>query len=138
MPGFETMADGSTRLFIELTKPVAYEAKVARNSITYVLKGAHVERRNNYNPLITVHFNTPVVSARLVPHGKDLFFIVDLRAQVQPTAAMDAAKESGAVLRIEFPKGNYLPKTDLAVPPVASASPASPDAGPAAPTAPRN
>jgi hypothetical protein len=114
MPGFETLADGSTRLFVQLTRPVAYDTKVARGTITYVLKGAHVDRRNNYNPLVTVHFNTPVTSARLVPHGQDLWFVVELRAPVQPTVAMDAAKDGGAMLRVEFAPGNYLP--ELAAP----------------------
>jgi hypothetical protein len=114
MPGFETLADGSTRLFVELSQPVPYDTKKAAGSITYVLKGAHVDRRNNYNPLVTVHFNTPVTSARLVPHGKDLWFVVELRANVAPTVAMDTAKEGTAMLRIEFPKGDYLPPAPAA------------------------
>ena len=73
-----------------------------------MLPGAHVDRFNNYNPLVTVHFNTPVTSARLVPHGQDLWFVIDLRANVQPTVAMDAAKDGAAMMRIEFPKGEYL------------------------------
>jgi hypothetical protein len=109
LPGFETLADGSTRLFVELSRPVPYDTKVAPGTITYVLKGTHVDRRNNRNPLVTVHFNTPVTSARLVPHGTDLWFVVDLRANVQPTVVMDAAKDGAAMLRIEFPKGDYLP-----------------------------
>jgi hypothetical protein len=115
MPGFEALADGSTRLFVELSKPVAYDAlaggqaHLAHDGIVYVLRGVHVDRRNNYNPLVTLHFNTPVASAQLVPHGKDLWFVVDLRAHVLPTATMDAAKDGGAMLRIEFPKGSYLP-----------------------------
>jgi hypothetical protein len=116
MPGFETLADGSTRLFVELTKPVAYDTKAGSRAITYVLKGAHVDRRNNQNPLITVHFNTPVASARLVPHGRDLWFVVDLRANVQPTATMDATKDGEATLRVAFPKGDYLPPEKSAPP----------------------
>jgi hypothetical protein len=88
-----------------------------------VLKGAHVGKRNNYNPLVTVAFNTPVTSARLTPHGRDLWFVVALRADVQPTVTMDAAKEGGAVLRIEFPKGDYVPSASA---PAASASDSSP------------
>jgi hypothetical protein len=109
LPGFETMGDGSTRLFVELSKPVAYDTKVSGSRITYVLKGAHAGRRNNTNPLVTVHFNTPVTSARLVPHGQDLWFVVQLRAKVQPAVTMDAAKDGSAVMRIEMPKGDYLP-----------------------------
>jgi hypothetical protein len=108
VPGFETLADGSTRLFVELSQPVKYEAKATSASFTCVLKGAHVDRRNNYNPLVTIHFNTPVTSARLVPHGADLWLVASLRAKVSPTVTMDAAKEGGAMLRIEFPKGDYV------------------------------
>jgi hypothetical protein len=130
MPGFEMNADGSSQLFVELTKPVQYDTKASRGSIVYVLKGAQVEKRNNFNPLVTVHFNTPVTSARLVPRGKDLWFVVDLRASVQPTVTMDAAKEGGAVLRITFPSGSWLPMQKIGPapsptpPPAASGAPA--------------
>jgi hypothetical protein len=110
VPGFETLADGSTRLFLELGKPVPYDAKVAKGVLTYVLRGVRTDRRNNTNPLVTVHFNTPVTSARLVPHGRDLWFVVSLRADVRPTVTMGAAKEGGAVLSIEFAKGDYGPR----------------------------
>lgn len=108
LPGFEMLADGSTRLFVELSRPVTYESRAGHGSITYVLKDARVDRRNNQNPLVTVHFNTPVTSARLVPHGRDLWFVIALRSSVRPTVAMDAGKDGGAVMRIEFPKGNYV------------------------------
>jgi hypothetical protein len=120
MAGFETLGDGSTRLFVELTKPVTYDTKAGRAAITYVLKGVRVDRRNNQNPLVTVHFNTPVASARLVPHGRDLWFVVDLRANVQPTVAMDASKDGTTLLRVAFPKGEYLP-----APPAAASAPAA-------------
>jgi hypothetical protein len=141
LPGFETLGDGSTRLFVLMSKPVQWEAKPAPGTLTYVLKGAHVDKRNNYNPLVTVHFNTPVTSARLVPHGKDLWFVVDLRSQTTPTVAMDAAKDGGAMLRIEFPKGDYLPGGATAPPPPpapTTTAPAPPavTSAPAATTAP--
>jgi hypothetical protein len=108
VPGFETLADGSTRLFVELSQPVKYEVKPGGTVFTCVLKGAHVDRRNNYNPLVTVHFNTPVTSARLVPHGGDLWLVAALRAKVAPAVTMDPTKEGGAMLRVEFPKGAYV------------------------------
>ena len=109
LPGFETLADGSSRLFVQLSKPATFDTKQGAGGVTVVLKGVHVDRRNNTNPLVTVHFNTPVTAARLVPHGHDLWFVVDLRAKVQPAVTMDAAKDGAAMLRIEFPKGDYLP-----------------------------
>jgi hypothetical protein len=135
MPGFETLADGSSRLFVELSKPVAYDTKAARGSVTYVLKGVRVLRRNNTNALVTVHFNTPVTSARLVPHGKDLWFVVDLRADVQPAVSMDAGKDGTAVMHIELPKGAYLPAPSSSS---AASPPDSPTAAPAGAPAPAN
>jgi hypothetical protein len=141
IPGFETMADGSSRLFVQMQKPAQYTTKVAKGAITYILKGLHIDRRNNLNALVTVHFNTPVTSARLVPHGGDLWFVVDLRESVQPTVSMDATKDGGAMLRIEFPKGDYLagaPSPAAPTPPTAPASPtaAAPAPAPATSAAP--
>src|SRR5579883_2768272 len=96
MPGFETLASGGTRLFVALSKAVEFDARAGHATITYVLKGAHVERRNDQNPLVTLHFNTPVTSARLVPHGRDVWFVVDLRASVQPTVSLGQAKDGAA------------------------------------------
>jgi hypothetical protein len=135
VPGFETLADGSSRLFVELTKPVAYETKAAQGTVTYVLKGARVSRRNNTNALVTVHFNTPVTRAQLVPHGHDLWFVVELRASVQPAVSMDAGKEGGAVMHIELPKGQYLP-SEASPPPVSSAAPPTDAPKPAPPAQP--
>jgi hypothetical protein len=136
LPGFETLADGSTRLFVILTRPVQFEVKPARGTITYVLKGAYTDKRNNFNPLVTVHFNTPVTSARLVPHGKDLWFVVDLRADVTPSVTMDATKDGGAMLRIDMPKGDYLPGAGApAAPPSRPAATPSPTPSPTSPPA---
>ena len=110
LPGFEMRGDGGSRLFVELTQSVPVEERHARNTLTYVLKGARVAVHNNVNPLVTVHFNTPVMQARLVPSGHDLLFVIALRAAVTPTWKLNPAKEGSAVLDIDFPKGSYLPR----------------------------
>ena len=134
MAGFETRSDGSTRLYVELSKPALYDTKPGRSSVTYVLKGVRVERRNNQNPLVTVHFNTPMTSARLTPHGRDLWLVVDLRANVQPTTTMDAVDGGSAILHVDFAKGEYLPAPSEAAS-VAEANPPAPVAANAAPPA---
>jgi hypothetical protein len=142
MAGFETLADGSSRLFVELTKPAAFDARPARSTLTYVLKATRVDRHNNQNPLVTLHFNTPVTSARLTPHGSDVWLVVDVRSAVQPTVTMDATKDGAATLRVDFPKGDYLPpQSDVLaapapVPREEAGAPASPAPGaPALPQA---
>jgi hypothetical protein len=121
-PEFETLADGSTRLSIVFSQSVAYDTKSSPGRLVYVLKAARAAHRNDYNPLVTVDFNTPVASARLTPHGRDLWFIVDLRAAVKPDVTTDPAKDGGVVLQIAFPKGDYVP------PAPASPAPAPPGA----------
>jgi hypothetical protein len=108
MPGFEQTSDGGSRLFVQLSQSVPVEERKAQGSITYVLKGASPRVWNNTNALVTVHFNTPVSRARLVPHGQDLLFIVDLRAGVTPTWKMNEGQDKTAMLAIEFPKGDFL------------------------------
>jgi hypothetical protein len=125
LPGFEMEADGSSRLFVQLTQSVAIEERVAKGQITYVLKGAHVAVHNNQNPLETVHFNTPVVRARLVPSGGDLLFVIELRAQAAPVWKLVAAKDGSSILNVDFPKGAWLGAPAPSAPPAPSASAAS-------------
>jgi hypothetical protein len=149
LPGFEMLPDGGSRLFVELTRAAAVEEKTgaapakrprtkgkgaaataARESassadasrLTFVIKGAEVHRRNTENALVTVHFNTPVSRARLVPAGRDLHFIVDLRATSTPAWKVTAGKDDQAVLQIDFPKGEFLPS---GAPSAAASAPAA-------------
>jgi hypothetical protein len=111
LPGFEMLGDGSSRVFVQLTQPVPVEERKAKGSLTYVLKGAHVTVHNNTNPLVTVHFNTPVREARLRPAGADLLLVIDLRAQTTPSWKITPAKDGAAILQIDFPKGSFVPST---------------------------
>ncbi len=126
LPGFEMTGDGGSRLFVQLTQSVSVEEKRAAGAVTYVLKGAHVVKHNNQNALVTVHFNTPVSRARLVPQGNDLLFIVEMRSNVQSTWKLEPAKDNSAVLAIDFPKGDFLPSGPV------SPIPTDPNAGPSA------
>jgi hypothetical protein len=112
LPGFETLGDGSTRVFVQLTQSVPVEERKAKGSLTYVLKGAHVTIHNNTNPLVTVHFNTPVTQARLRPAGADLLLVIDLRAATSPAWKITAAKDGTSILQIDFPKGAFLPAAE--------------------------
>jgi hypothetical protein len=108
LPGFEALPDGGSRVFVQVTKTVAVEERRGANAITYVLKGAHVMKRNNTNPLVTLHMNTPVASARLVPAGSDLEFVVALRAAGTPTWRVTQSNDGASRLEIDFPKGTFV------------------------------
>jgi hypothetical protein len=126
LPGFELLPDGGSRLFVELTRTVPVEETKAAGTITYVLKGAHIDKRNNANALVTVHFNTPVTRARLLPSGHDLHFVIDLRQNAVPTWKLAPAKDGTAILQIDFAKGDFLPAGGEPVVPPAAAKPVTP------------
>lgn len=108
LPGFEEQPDGSSKLFVELTKVVPVEEKKASGTLTYVLKGTRVAVWNNTHALATMHFNTPVWKARLVQVGQNLHFVVELRANVAPTWTITQVRNGEGLLEVVFPKGNYL------------------------------
>lgn len=107
-PGFEALPDGGSRLFVQLSQAVPVEERRAAGSVTYVLKGAHLRVHNDSNALVTVHFNTPVFRARLVPQGNDLLFILELRGAATPTFKMNANQDKTSTLQIDFAKGDFL------------------------------
>ncbi|MFO0680250.1 MAG: hypothetical protein U0169_27250 [Polyangiaceae bacterium] len=108
VPTFEALPDGGSRLEVHITQPVTVEERIAGNTATYVLKGAHLERHNDMNPLVTVHFNTPVQSARLISANRDLQFVVTLRANARPSHRVVAGEGGAQVLQVDFAKGDYM------------------------------
>lgn len=107
-PGFVASDGGGSRVLVRLSASVTVEEHRAAGSITYVLKGAHVAHRNDTHALVTVHFNTPVMTARLVPKGGDLHLVIVLRAPTTPTFKLSPT--AGAfTLEVDFPKGDFLP-----------------------------
>jgi hypothetical protein len=108
-PGFEQLADGGTRFFVELNQSVPVDERRAPGSITYVLHGAHLRVHNDANALVTVHFNTPVFRARLTPQGNDLLFVLELRSAVTPTFKVADSADHKAMLQIDFAKGDFIP-----------------------------
>jgi hypothetical protein len=109
LPGFEMLPDGGSRPFVEVTKTVSVEERRAARVLTYVLKGARIVYHNNENALDTKYFNTPVARARLFPSGRDLLFLVDLRADSTPAWRMVGGSDGIATLQVDFPSGSFLP-----------------------------
>ncbi len=116
--GFEEVEGGGSRLVVALSAMAPVEERRSAGTLVYVLRGVHVRRSNDLNPLVTVHFNTPVWEARLVPQGNDLEFRVDLRATSAPSFRVAEAPDHSATLTIDFAKGEF---ADLLKPRASSA-----------------
>jgi hypothetical protein len=134
LPGFEMLPDGGSRVFVEVTRKVEVEERRTARVLTYVLKGARVVLRNNENALVTVHFNTPVTEARLLPRGNDLVLTIDLRADAAPSFRVIGEGAGATTLQIDFAKGSFLPSDAVDVPMAVGTVPAPPPASPSAPT----
>jgi len=107
LPGFEMLADGGSRVFVELTKSTTVTEKRDARVLTYVIRGAQVAVRNNENALVTVHFNTPVARARILPVHGDVVLSIELRAD-SPAVYRLVDGTEGSVLQVDFPKGAFL------------------------------
>jgi len=110
LPGFEMLPDGGSRVFVELTHNASVSEKRNARSLTYVIRGAQVNLRNNENALVTVHFNTPVTRARILPAHGDVVLSIELRADVPAVwRVVDGTDGTGgSTLQIDFPKGAFL------------------------------
>jgi len=117
-PGFGLTADGGSRLFVPLSSKVEVEERRSEGTITYVLKRASVRVRNNTHALVTEHFNTPVLRARLVPRGADVHLVVELRAATAPTWKLVDQGDGSAALEIAFPAGTFVVGEPVIVAPI--------------------
>lgn len=100
--GFRKLADGSSRVFVQLTRPTTVLKQTTGLRVVYTLKNTRVVFRNNKNPLLTTDFDSPVVSARLATAGKDVKLIIELRRAVAPSQHVEP-QGTGANLVVDFP-----------------------------------
>ncbi|MBI2892399.1 MAG: hypothetical protein HYY06_02530 [Deltaproteobacteria bacterium] len=117
-PGFQVSAQGS-RIFVQTSQPVAIQGIAGPSRLVYRLAGFVISTRNNRNPLVTAHFNTPVTSAYLRRRGRDVELVIELRAQVEPMISNSPGENGLQFVFFEFPSGDWLP---AGPPPVAEPS----------------
>ena len=115
-PGFRMTDDGGSEVMVEFSKALAAPTEhKAAGTITYVFPGAVVTKHNNKNPLLTIHFNTPVLDARLVTVKGELHLVVQLRGGIDVAAVTGmrpATEGTKQQFFVKFPSGSYLPATD--------------------------
>jgi hypothetical protein len=112
-PGFRLLPDGSSRIYVEVTRQVTVAERRAEGMLIYVLHDTRVPVRNNRNPLITTHFATPVGRARLLAAGADVELLIDLRKNTSAAHKMVPGENGGARLEVDFPAGDYPPAPGL-------------------------
>lgn len=107
-PGFQ-MTSGGSRIFVETSAAVSFQETRGPNRFVVLLRNCKIHTRNNRNPLVTRHFNTPVRTAFLVPRRRDVELVVELRGEVSPSISQGDGPNGFRFLFIDFPGGAWLP-----------------------------
>lgn len=115
-PGFQGRQDGASRIFIQTSAPVQYEARAEPGRYVILFHGLRVPVRNNGRTLETRFFNSPVTRARIERRRRDVALVLELRADITPTVSVEAGASGYQFLFVTFSAGNYLPP-ELAAPP---------------------
>ncbi|HMA93720.1 MAG TPA: hypothetical protein VKP30_13605 [Polyangiaceae bacterium] len=103
-PSFQVRSDGTSLLTLTVSRPLPVVQKVAARRVEYLLKGAQVGIENNLNPLVTEHFATPLVRAKLRRDRAGLILVLELRENVQPVYVMREGVAGTATLAITLPQ----------------------------------
>lgn len=103
MAGLRLHDDGSSTLYVELTRPVPVDVEGTGKDLVFNLRGARVPFRNNENPLLAQHLASVVRSARLVAGKRDVALVVELRQVAKPRHEMVNRPGGAATLKIDFP-----------------------------------
>ncbi len=108
-PGFRVLGDGTSVVWVTVSRSVPVRAERARGQASYFLEGAHVQVWNNTNPLLSSHFPTPVTRTRLRPGETGARLVIDLREDVEPTHEVIEGPRGTMLLRILVPPGKSAP-----------------------------
>ncbi len=132
-PGFQ-MVPGGSRLFVVLTspQPVGEAARSGRTRVFHI-PNARVLLSNNRRPLITEAFDTPVSRAWLRPGRGGVDFVVELRADVEPTLSQETNAQGFHFVYLNFPPFTAPELARIRLPSGAVLSVPQPGAAPVAP-----
>ncbi|MBX3127131.1 MAG: hypothetical protein KF718_10460 [Polyangiaceae bacterium] len=103
-PGFMMLPDGSSQVWVYLSKKVTVSVSQAPGRVTYLLAGADVAVRNNTNALVTEYFDTPLSRARLVRDKAGAQLVLELREGGAPQHVVEDGPGGTVRLRIRLPK----------------------------------
>ena len=102
-PGFMMLEDGSSRFFVQTSKPVQTATKKSEGTFELVLRKTQVHLKNNFLPLETQFFATPVMRATVQPKGKsDLVMVFEMREDVTPSVKQEKGKDGFNYVFVDF------------------------------------
>ncbi len=103
-PGFQPKTDGTSRFFLQTSRPVEVVEKRGKKRFELLLRETRVHLSNTLRPLVTRHFDTPVVRALVKRRGrKGVAIVFDLREDVSPVVSQKVEKDGYNYVYVDFP-----------------------------------
>lgn len=109
-PNFEMRADGSSVVTLSISRTTEINqramgpGKSKGRVVVFQMKQVQIGIRNNTNPLITEHFQTPLRRVVLRREGKGAILRLEFRDDVQITHAVKAGPHGSVLVEIAIPK----------------------------------
>jgi hypothetical protein len=110
-PNFEMRSDGTSVVTVSLSRPtniiqqsVATKKKSNLRAYVLLLKQAQVGVKNNTNPLITAHFQTPLERVTLRHDKQGAVLRLEFREDVQVTHTVKVGPHGSVLVEIVIPK----------------------------------
>ena len=101
-PGFMMLEDGSS-FFIQTSKPVKFGTRKSEGRLELVLHNTQVHLKNNFLPLETQFFDTPVVRATVQRKGKKgLVMVFEMREDATPSITQKIGKDGFNYVFVKF------------------------------------
>ena len=108
-PGFQPLAGGGSRFFVQTTAAVSTDVRVAPERVEVLFRHTTLHLANSRLWLETAFFNTPVLRARLERRGRDTVLVLWMRAASTPQVSQSGEGGELPFVFVDFPAGEFLP-----------------------------
>ena len=102
-PGFMMHKDGGSCFFVQTSQPVETAWKKSEGRFELVLRSTRVHLKNNFLPLETQFFDTPVTRATVQRKAKkDVVMVFEMREDAMPTITQKKGKDGFNYVFVKF------------------------------------
>jgi len=102
-PGFMMHKDGGSCFFVQTSKPVQTAYKRLEGRLELVLRNTRVHLKNNFLPLETQFFDTPVTRATVQRKSQnDVVMVFEMREDVMPIITQKKGKDGFNYVFVKF------------------------------------
>ena len=102
-PGFMMHKDGSSCFFIQTSQPVKFGTQKSEGRLELVLHNTQVHLKNNFLPLETEFFDTPVTRATVQRKARtDVVMVFEMREDATPSITQKKGKDGFNYVFVKF------------------------------------